>query len=186
MNIYILLESPTQLQKFWVNYLRGDNTFILNLGIGDENKTFDNIPEEHKSNCKQISLGEHVYPINKEFFNYILKRPKDKQRYVTEFQNPENHKDFFLVHDPQLEIIKKITYKKFTWFFNSEPYNEIESDQTLLDELHCMPTGFKANWILTKSYTKKTMIFLTNLKKFKYQEMQYVGLVMFSFTQYSF
>jgi len=162
MNIYIHLEQPNQLQKFWVNYLRGDNTFIINGGDGAENINFNHknaIPEEHKSNCKKITLGANVFPINKKFFNYILKRPKDTQRYVENFPNPENSDELFLVHDPQLEIIKKISFKKFTWFFNSEPYDDIRTDHTILDELHCMPTGFKSNLILSKSYTKNTKIF---------------------------
>ena len=58
-----------------------------------------------------------------------------------------------------LTTIKKISHKKFTWFFNSESYDEAILDYRLLDELHCMPTGFKANWILAKSYTRNTTIY---------------------------
>ena len=165
--VYIKLQHPSQLQKFWINYLRGDNTFIINQ--------FDDISEERKSNCKKITLGADVFPISKAFFNYILKCADTSQYYITNFSSPANSNETFLIHDPQLERIKKITFKKFTWFFNSEPYNEIKDDHTPLDELHCLPTGFKANWILSKSYTKLQIAGAAkNTKIFYYDHNNYM------------
>ncbi len=158
MTVYIKLEKPTELQTFWINYLRDDDTYIINHCPGNMNKTFDDIPDVHKSDCKKVSIGANIFPINKEFFTYAKRRPKENQRYIEHFVDPETGRDL-LIHDPDLTTIKKISYKKFTWFFNSEPYNEIELDYRLLDELHCMPTGFKANWILSRSYTRNTTVY---------------------------
>ena len=173
--LYIKLQQPSQLQKFWIRYLRGNNTFIINGNHDTENLTFDDIPTEHKSNCKKVVLGADIFPINKEFFNYIINTTEEMQYYITNFSNPKNNNELFLVHDPQLETIKKITFKKFTWFFNSELYNEIKDDHTPLDELHCLPTGFKANWILSKSYTKLQIAGATkNTKIFYYDFNNYM------------
>ena len=102
--VYIKLQHPSQLQKFWINYLRGDNTFIINQ--------FDDISEERKSNCKKITLGADVFPISKAFFNYILKCADTSQYYITNFSSPANSNETFLIHDPQLERIKKFCFQK--------------------------------------------------------------------------
>ena len=156
--LYIYLEKSEELQTFWVNYLRDEDTYIINHSPHNMNLTFDHIPECHKNDHKIVSLGADIFPINKEFFTYAKRRPKDNQRYIEHFVDPETGQDL-LIHDPDLTTIKKISHKKFTWFFNSEPYDDINLDYRLLNELHCMPTGFKANWILSRSYTKNTKIF---------------------------
>ena len=80
--LYIKLTKVTELQTFWVNYLRDENTYIINSGIGNLKKTFDDIPDEHKNNCKTVTLDDNVYPINKEWFTYVKSRPRNNQKYT--------------------------------------------------------------------------------------------------------
>lgn len=163
---YVLLEKPTKLQKFWLNYLRDEdvlsNAFSTPMNKHDRNVTLNDgriIPID-----KKIIFGPDIYIINKQFWQYARTRPKEDQKYYETFVHPETQ-EVLLVHDPHLEKITEISNKKFTWFFNSEPYNEIEEDH-VLDELHCVPTGFKSNWILSRSYTKNTKIFYYDINNY--------------------
>ena len=153
--IWMRLENITPIQKFWVNYLRDANTEIVNQNTGNEHAGFN---DKLHSDGIRVTLGKDVYVINKNFFTYVQNRGKANQKYIDQLQDPSTG-EYLLIFDNNLETIEKISYKKFTWFFNSETYDDIQEDYTVLDELHCMPTGFKANYILARSYTKNTKIF---------------------------
>ena len=162
---YVFLERPSQLQKFWLNYLRDDHV-LSNAFAGkmhdDRTVVLDNGTKIDID--KHVTFGPDLYIINKKFWDYARTRPRENQKYHKTFVHPETQ-EVLLLHDPTLEKIKEISNKKFTWFFNSESYTEIQTDH-ILNELHCIPTGFKSNWILSRSFTKNTKIFYYDINNY--------------------
>jgi len=106
--IYVFLERPSQLQKFWLNYLRDDrvlsNAFTVKM-CNDRTVVLNNGTKITID--KHVTFGPDIYIINKKFWQYARTRPRENQKYHTTFVHPETE-EILLLHDPTLEKIKEI------------------------------------------------------------------------------